>query len=234
MMTDKFINTFYDKNFTERDSKILDKLWEILQEINFNYIHSQRICFISIYGSQNYELDNKNSDIDCECFIFPSIEELAMCKTPYSTTVKTSYGVCQIKDIRKAIMELYKSSPNMIELIASKYNICNKDYLYLIQTLHNHCDDIVNADKAKYLKGLNGLFHKYASDAKLNNKYYANTLRISKMIDLDSYLDNIVLETNNKLDTYFQTHDFQFDLNVKNFLDHFIIDIINKYLKLNL
>lgn len=267
-MNNNFIYTFYDLPFNIREATILNKLSKILDEIIIKQqIPESRICFISLYGSQNYELDNENSDIDCECFIFPSIKEIATCRTPYSTMITTTYGTCYIKDIRKAFIELNKSSPNMIELISSKYNIANKTYLSFVEKLCIHCNDIANADKTKFLKGLEGLFYKYSSGAKLNNKYYANALRMAKMIDIVlesnyydmskllvlsddlhylkwlksttqqindySYLDGIVAETNKKLDEYFKTHSFNFNTSVSCFLQNFIIDLINQYLRLN-
>ena len=48
-----------------------------------------------------------------------------------------------------------------------------------------------------------------------------------------SYLDGIVAETNKKLDEYFKTHSFNFNTSVSCFLQNFIIDLINQYLRLN-
>ena len=271
-MNNNFIYTFYDLPFNSKDFIILTKLSNILDEIIIKRdIPISQICFISLYGSQNYKLDNENSDIDCECFIFPSIEQIAMCDMPskHNGVITTAYGTCCLKDIRKAFLELHKSSPNMIELISTKYNIANKNYLSFVQTLCAHCNDIANANKTKFLKGLEGLFHKYSADAQFNNKYYANALRVAKMIDIVitsdyyemskllvlpdddlkylkwlkfttqqinnySYLDRIVIETQDALDEYFKTHSFNFDTTTYNFLQKLIIDLVNQYLRLNL
>lgn len=143
---------------------------------------------LTLYGSQNYNLDTENSDIDCMCFIFPSIGDIAFGRPLTSKTLKTQFGTCTIKDVRTMFAELNKCSPNILEALSSVYNICNKDYLYYVQSLCNNIDFIGLYSKGKLLKGFQGLFNRYAKKAAEDNKYAANVLRIIEVI-------NRILET---------------------------------------
>ena len=50
-------------------NKLYDKLCEV-KELGYSPL------FIALKGSQNYEMDNENSDIDAICFVIPSIKDL--------------------------------------------------------------------------------------------------------------------------------------------------------------
>ena len=75
---DMFIDLYWnDISSNDRDWEIEGKLWSILNEIYFKYGYQDRVIFsLSLYGSQNYNMDNENSDIDCQCFFFPTAEEI--------------------------------------------------------------------------------------------------------------------------------------------------------------
>ena len=68
---------------TDRNLIIQEKLWTILNEIYFQYSDQKdrTIFALSLYGSQNYNMDNENSDVDCQCFFFPTEEEIIFNKT---------------------------------------------------------------------------------------------------------------------------------------------------------
>ncbi len=186
-----FINTFYNELITDRDLEIQDKLWKILAEVETYLIGDiERICYIGLYGSQNYKLDNQNSDIDCQCLIFPSIDDIVFHKNTTSTTISTKYGECVIKDIRLAINELCKSSPNILEVFGTNYSIVNRDYQTIITSICNNIDTYAHLNEYKYLKGLEGLWHKYCKETleKQSNKSYANAFRIGEMIN--TIIDN--------------------------------------------
>ena len=112
------------------------RMWEILAEVKRQVPDpEQRIICLSLYGSQNYKLNSETSDIDTECFIFPTVEDFIFNKNMFSTCVNTEYGTCHIKDVRAAFNELRKSSPNMLELFASPYMIINKEYAHIWNTI---------------------------------------------------------------------------------------------------
>ena len=173
---DKFINK------TDLDNKIQSKLHDILTEINKTIPFSQ-IAYIGLYGSQNYHLDTPESDIDCECFVFPSKEDIIFAKPMQSTIRKTTYGECTIKDIRMMFNELRKVSPNILEIISTPYAIVNEQYAKRFETVYAQSNLFAHLSEYKLLKGFEGLYHRYSKKATESNKYYANTLRIIEVMD---------------------------------------------------
>ena len=184
-LIDYFINTFFNE---DTDPEVIDKVWYTLREIcgDTHGYEAKNICYIGLYGSQNYGLDNETSDIDCECFIFPSHDDIIFGRPMRSTTITTKYGTCVIKDVRMMFNEIRKSSPNILECFATNYSIVNRDYQKLITDFCNNIDFYALLDEYKILRGLEGLYHRYSKDtvAKNNCKSYANMLRICKIIDV--------------------------------------------------
>lgn len=91
------------------------------------------VVMTSLVGSQNYDLDDKNSDIDTFSFVFPSLKDLAMAKEPYTGMFETEDGHCEIKDIRLACNLLRKASPNSVEYFTSKYKVYNPIFADILQ-----------------------------------------------------------------------------------------------------
>lgn len=89
--------------------------------------------FTSLVGSQNYQLDSANSDIDTYTFIFPSFEDFISGKKLYSSEFETDDGICTIRDIRLALASLRKSNPNSLECFATKNMVYNNKYIKVLQ-----------------------------------------------------------------------------------------------------
>lgn len=65
---------------------------KILEEKGFNVI------YIGLYGSQNYNVDDEQSDIDCKAIILPSLHDIIFRKVT-STTIELETGAIDVKDI---------------------------------------------------------------------------------------------------------------------------------------
>ena len=83
MVKDFFITKSLATPFNEIEEKWMNILYEQLREVMRHNIPFTRIIFISIYGSQNYNLAGPYSDVDSECFIFPSMDDLCFAKLLY-------------------------------------------------------------------------------------------------------------------------------------------------------
>lgn len=94
-----------------------------------------RIIGAFLYGSQNYNLDTKNSDIDVITIFVPSID-FAIVNSPKNYEVKLNENNehIVIKDIRNFVHELTeKTNPNVIELLYTKYSIYSADFKYFVE-----------------------------------------------------------------------------------------------------
>lgn len=268
-MNDFFINKYNLSSFIENDTQ--NKLWIILKEI-IKIFPIEQIAYIGLYGSQNYCIDTQESDIDCECFIFPSMQDIIFAKPMVSKTIKTTYGECTIKDIRMMFNELRKVSPNILEIINTQYAILNKDYETILKEIYLRSNLFAHLSEFKLLKGFEGLYHRYSKQVINNNnnnsKYYANTLRIIEIINKilnnpkweynnllipdnieylywikttsdfnkvfrKDYFNNICLETELKLQEYYNNHELVFIPTICEEINKIQNKIMKQYIKLN-
>ncbi len=175
----EWLNQFFKEIEKEKyNNTVMPKMWNILDEVSEKTgFDEQQILMLGLYGSENYEMDSETSDIDCECFIFPSHDDIVYAYSLYSTCIKTQYGTCHIKDIRLAFNELRKSSPNILEILATPYMIVNREYYFLINQLCRFTNYFASLDYFRLMHGYEGLFNRYLKDIE-NPKYFANALRI--------------------------------------------------------
>jgi predicted nucleotidyltransferase len=76
--------------------------------------------FISLYGSQNYNCDTKDSDHDYKAIVMPTLDDFIFNRKPVSTTVDYENGLCDVKDIRLMFHQFKKQNPNYVEILFSK------------------------------------------------------------------------------------------------------------------
>ena len=183
MVKDFFVERARAKPFDEIEENWMKILYDQLREVMHHNVPFTRIAFISLYGSQNYHLAGPYSDIDSECFVFPSMDDLCFAKTPTSFKLHTEYGDVYVKDIRLMFDELRKVSPNILELLASDYMWINKEYSYYINSILMNVDMFAKLSTYKLLKGLEGLMRRYGNPIDLSPKYLVNAMRIQQMIE---------------------------------------------------
>lgn len=87
-----------------------------------------------LHGSQNYNLDTTESDVDTVSIYVPTVD-FAIVNSPKNHQLIMDDGSnehCTIKDIRNYVNELLKSNPNAIELLYTKYSIYIWEFKYFI------------------------------------------------------------------------------------------------------
>ena len=88
-----------------------------------------RLCALTLHGSQNYELDLPESDIDTKLFICPTWREVIEYSQPLSKTINGPYGDINVTDIRLFIgNNLVKQNFNFLECLFTPYSCVNSDY----------------------------------------------------------------------------------------------------------
>ena len=172
------------------DAMIIEKVKQHSKYVT-GKIKASQIMTVLI-GSQNYQLDTENSDIDTVTFVFPTLYDIVFNKEPVSSEFDVSDGKCVVKDIRLAFDLLRKPSPNSVEWFITKYKYYNPLYenilkyylenqaMLFLLTHANYKTAIaatVGAARGYYLRGNN------ISDG----KKVANVLRLKNFIL--NYLD---------------------------------------------
>lgn len=175
-------------------------------KLHHNYVAAQikpaTVLMTVLIGSQNYNIEHKNSDIDTYSFVLPSLRNIAHNNNIIDTEYEMDDGKCCVKDIRTALNLLMKTNPNSIEWFCSNYIIYNPDYNTILRThlckanrkniLYCNIHNMGNACKGMSLQLKN-------RNMPLGKKY-AHALRILSMWKhyINCELDNILSFTDNE------------------------------------
>jgi len=84
-----------------------------------------KVVYIGLYGSQNYNLDDEQSDIDAKAIIVPTLHDIIFRKVT-STTVECEEGNIDVKDLLTFYDVIKKGNFSYIESIQTKYSIGDK------------------------------------------------------------------------------------------------------------
>ena len=99
--------------------KELSNYKKILEEKGYNVI------YIGLYGSQNYNLDDEESDIDVKAIIMPTLHDIIFRKV-ISTTIECEKGNIDVKDLLTFYDVIKKGNFSYIESIQTQYSIGDK------------------------------------------------------------------------------------------------------------
>lgn len=88
---------------------------------------------VFLYGSQNYNCDLENSDIDTKCILISDLYHLAL--HPYKTNHLHIYWegveapeVCECMTIQHMVANWKKQNPNFLEIMFTQYAVINPVY----------------------------------------------------------------------------------------------------------
>lgn len=144
-----------------------------------------------LHGSQNYNLDTEESDVDTVSIYVPTVD-FTIVNSPKNHQLIMEDGSnehCTIKDIRNYINELLKSNPNAIELLYTKYSFYTTplDY-YNFKYFINNKEKFLKYNPSSFFDAADGLAYNYLK--RCDEKGVKNFYRIEIMLNNIS-LDNI-------------------------------------------
>ena len=145
------------------------------------------IIGIFLHGSQNYNLNTTESDIDTVSIYVPT-EDFAIVNSPKNHQLIIDDGSnehCTIKDIRNYANELLKSNPNAIELLYTKYSIYICDFKYLIANR----EKFLKYNPSSFFDAANGLAFTYLKrcDEKGVRNFYRIAIMLNNVISNNIY-----------------------------------------------
>ena len=120
------------------------------------------IVGIFLYGSQNYNLDYEDSDIDLKAIVVPTINDIVFNNKPISTTIDIPDGLCDIKDIRLMVQSWRKQNVNFMELLFTEYSYVNPLFYEFFRPLLAARETIVRYNEKRAVDCLRGfVYEKY-------------------------------------------------------------------------
>lgn len=181
-----------------KDMKIkleLQKHYDKLIELGYEVVG------VFLYGSQNYQLDYENSDIDTKAIVLPTIDDIVLNKQPISTTIDMGNGnLCDVKDIRKMFECFKKQNINFVELLFTKYYLLNEEYKDIYKDMFNYNERIaryniyasLNCISGMALEKYNALTHPYPSIKEKIDKYGYDSKQYHHICRLDEFIERYI------------------------------------------
>lgn len=161
------------------------------------------IWFLALYGSQNYGLDTKNSDVDTKGLIIPSFKQLARSESTINSVIVTDRDEhVEIKDCYSMINNFWKQNINFLEILFTEYVILNEDYLEEWQALVDLREEIARFDEFKAIKSMVGtakqkfehLCTPHESVKRLIEIYGYDGKQLSNIMRLNNFMCNYIKE----------------------------------------
>lgn len=161
-----------------------------------------------LHGSQNYNLDTEESDVDTVSIYVPTVD-FAIVNSPKNHQLIMEDGSnehCTIKDIRNYINELLKSNPNAIELLYTKYSFYTTplDY-YNFKYFINNRENFLKYNLSSFFDAADGMAYNYLK--RYDEKGVRNFYRISTMLNniSSNNINNPYLLTDEQREDIFYT-----------------------------
>ena len=120
--------------------------------------------FTALQGSQNYGLDDAESDVDTKTLVIPSVSSLILDKKRISTTliVDPTIEHADVKDTREMFDCFRKQNINFLEILFTPYVDVNPLLVNHYNELYNHREDIAHLNLYQGLRAMVGhLMEKY-------------------------------------------------------------------------
>ena len=175
-------NSFgFNRKTVEEDKKILAA---VQHHHDVVAARGYLVIMTSLIGSQNYDLDTENSDIDTISLVFPSLRDLAQAKEPHMGVISIEDGMCNIKDIRLALDLLRKTSPNSVEYFVSKYKVYNPMFEAILREYLDDNNKIWNMIHCNYnhmFYAIAGMAHQLTKRHMHAGKRFSHALRLKHM-----------------------------------------------------
>ena len=164
---------------------------EVMDAVNRHhwYVHDKgyEVVMTVLIGSNNYDLDTPESDIDTFSFVMPTLDDLSFYREAASGEFEVEDGKCMYKDIRLALNLLKKTSPNSIECFVGKYRVYGLRYRSILEKYLEN-DDIMNkmvhCNYSHMLYAMAGMSHQLTKRNMPAGKRYSHALRLLSMADV--------------------------------------------------
>lgn len=118
----------------------------------FEKYGENHIFNITLYGSQNYNIDTENSDVDVKAIYVPSLKEAVFDKRISEELHNRRNEHCEVKDIREMWKMYAKQNINFLETLYTEYRWDNPKYTYYHGYLKNIRENIVNLNPDAAIK----------------------------------------------------------------------------------
>lgn len=157
----------------------MDRLREHYEEAK-TLFPEEKIIGVFLRGSQNYELDYNDSDVDSVCVITPSLNDFVLSKKMVSRThERENKEHIELKDVRLIAQAFMKQNSAWLEILFTKYKIINPTYEHLWNMWIKERESIARLNPYKAVSTMKGiasdkhhaLEHRYPNKVEVLEKF---------------------------------------------------------------
>lgn len=160
------------------------------------------VIYVALYGSQNYNVDDGQSDIDAKAIVLPTLSQIIH-RQPVSAVLETEYGAVDYKDIITFNDVIRKGNFSYIEAVQSQYRIGDVE---TIDRLFGNIPVNLKSIIGGMLEKRKALTHEYPSKTKEFEQFNCDPKQFHHIIRLSHVLmSNLKNSTNNSYLIYDET-----------------------------
>jgi hypothetical protein len=183
-----------------RDERITRGMLDHYSESKLYFTENQMVGLF-LQGSQNYDLDTPESDIDTKLIVVPSFKQIALAKQPVSTThVRANNEHTDWKDIRLYIETFRKQNLNFLEILFTDYKMLNKDYEPYWKILECNREGIAHMNQHRAVKSMqhiakekyHAMCHPYPSKLEILEKYGYDGKQVHHLLRVEDYIERYI------------------------------------------
>jgi hypothetical protein len=160
-----------------------------------------RILGLFLQGSQNYYLDDEESDVDTKLLLVPTLDEIVFNLKPVSTThILENDEHIDAKDVRLYWQCFKKGNPNFVEVLFTDYYIVNPMYADLWEEMRSNRELVARVNPLAAAKAMMGMVqekyhameHRYPSRAEIVDKFGYDPKQLQHLIRMSWFLEAYV------------------------------------------
>lgn len=156
--------------------------YNLAQEAAFLALENYKVVYLTLQGSQNYNLDfydeDYQSDFDFKAVIIPSLDEVLRGAAKVSTKIDYLYGQIDIKDIRVWEEVLQKGNPSYLEGLFTDYYWIDPEYKDYFNFMREFREEYAWTFRLQLLKSSVGMM--YEKDKAMCHPYPTIRHKIEK------------------------------------------------------
>lgn len=139
------------------DKELKARVMEHYQEALKLY-PEERIVGIFLQGSQNYYLDDEESDVDTKLLVVPTLDEIIFNRKPVSVThIRDNDEHIDAKDVRLYWQCFRKGNPNFVEILFSRVCYVNPMYQDLWNDMVAMAEEVARVNPLASAKAMMGM-----------------------------------------------------------------------------
>lgn len=155
-------------------------------EIAKSIFPEELIVGVFLYGSQNYNMSDEQSDVDTKVLVVPSLADVVCARCPVAFEHYCDNGEhINFVDVREFVRQVLKQNPNTLELLFTEYYVLNPVFKGVWFDIWRHREEVTRINPYKAVDTMRHMANKeyhHMEKNGFNHKKLATMTRLEKAI----------------------------------------------------